>query len=90
MPTFKHLCAGLCLIGVLALGGCMKTSPFSEIGRTFMLETNRAKYYNVRGYWKSRPSIATTTVKRVAKEDGEVSYGKKASARLDRERVIRR
>ncbi len=88
----RHLRRALavCVLSLAAtLTGCLSSSPFTEDGSSFMMETNRAKYYNVRGRWKSRPNIDTTTVKRIDKKTGDVLYGTSATKAIDSERVVR-
>ncbi len=73
----------------LWMTGCMTSSPFREDGSTFLMETDRAKYYNVRGRWNSRPNIDTTTVKRVDKHSGDVTYGTTAANNIDKEKFLK-
>jgi len=71
-----------------ALAGC--TSSFQERSATHFMETDGAHYYQASGSWDSTPSSTSTTIKRVDKVFGAVSYGKNATASLDNETPVAR
>ncbi len=79
-----------CIAVLIATGlisvGC---GGFRESQSTFMLETNAAKYYHVRGSWARNPGTDASTIKRVDKMFGMTSYGEVAAARIDHETALR-